>query len=143
MTAKQMQERANDLRFQNCFAVSRDGLGGGLAMMWTLEINVEIKSYSKHHVDVVVYNETGSNWRCTGVYGHPESDQKKFTWELLRRLDTLSSLQWLCFGDFNEVLNLNEKLGGKDRRVCMVNDFREAIRDCDLTDLGSTGYFFK
>ena len=143
MTAKQMQERANDLRFQNCFAVSRDGLGGGLAMMWTLEINVEIKSYSKHHVDVVVYNETGSNWRCTGVYGHPKSDQKKFTWELLRRLNTLSSLQWLCFGDFNEVLNLNEKLGGKDRRVCMVNDFREAIRDCDLTDLGSTGYFFK
>ena len=27
-------------------------------------------------------------------------------------------------------------------RVCMVNDFREAIRDCGLTDLGSTSYFY-
>lgn len=24
----------------------------------------------------------------------------------------------------------------------MVNDFWEAIRDCDLTDLGSMGYFY-
>lgn len=84
-------------------------------MMWTSEINVETKSYSKHHVDAVVYNETGSNWRCMEVYAHLESDQKRFTWDLLRRLAAISSLPWLCFGDFNEVLNLNEKLGGKDR----------------------------
>lgn len=35
----------------------------------------------------------------TGVYGSPESDQKRHTWELLRRLATLASLLWLCFGD--------------------------------------------
>lgn len=69
-------------------------------------------------------------------------DQKKHTWTFLRRLTSLSSLPWLCFGDFNEVLNLNEKIGGKDKRVCMVNDFREALRDCDLIDLGNTRYPF-
>ncbi|KAL9413837.1 hypothetical protein AB3S75_042347 [Citrus x aurantiifolia] len=45
-------------------------------------------------------------------------------------------MPWLCFGDFNEVLNLNEKLGGKEKSVSMVNDFRETIRDRDLRDLG-------
>ena len=40
------------------------------------------------------------------------------------------------------MLNLNEKLGGRDKRVNMVNEFREAIRDCDLKDLGSIGYLF-
>ena len=142
MTARQMQGKASKLQFQNCFAVDREGLGGGLAMCWTEDINVEIKSFSKHHVDAVVHSEDGRFWRCTGVYGHPETDQKKNTWELLRRLAGLSSLPWLCFGDFNEVLNLNEKLGGRDRRANLVNDFREALKDCDLTGLGSTGYPF-
>lgn len=142
MTSKQMQEKASKMKFQNCFSVSREGLGGRLAMLWDPGTSVEIKSFSKHHVDAVVCNENGNYWRCTGVYGHPESDQKRHTWELLRRLATLSSLPWLCFGDFNEVLNLNEKLGGREKRVNMVNEFREAIRDCDLKDLGSIGYPF-
>ncbi|KAH9651249.1 reverse transcriptase domain-containing protein [Citrus sinensis] len=84
MTARQMQGKASKLQFQNCFAVDREGLGGGLAMCWTEDINVEIKSFSKHHVDAVVHSEEGRFWRCTGIYGHPETDQKKHTWELLR-----------------------------------------------------------
>ena len=87
-----MQEKAKRLHFQNCFAISREGLGGGLALLWREEVTVDIKSFSKHHVDVVVHSENGSYWRCTGVYGHPESDQKRHTWELLRRLAALSSL---------------------------------------------------
>lgn len=106
---------------------------------------MEIKSYSNHHVDAVIHSENGSYWRCTSVYGHSESDQKRHTWELLRRLAALSSLPLLCFGDFNEVLDLNEKSrapGGGDKRANLVNDFGEAIRDSDLIDLGSTGYPF-
>ena len=34
---------------------------------------MEIKSYSKHHIDVVVQNNTGSSWRCTGVYNNPKT----------------------------------------------------------------------
>lgn len=48
----------------------------------------------------------------------------------------------VLFWDFNEVLNLNKKIGGNEKRVTMVNEFREAIRDCDLKDLGSGGYPF-
>lgn len=40
------------------------------------------------------------------------------------------------------MLNLNEKLGGKDKRAELVNNFWEAIRDSDLEDLGSNGYPF-
>lgn len=54
----------------------------------------------------------------------------------------MSSLSWLCFGYFNEVLNLNEKLGGKERQVNMVAEFRETLRECDLVDLGFIEYPF-
>lgn len=65
---------------------------------------------------------------------------KKIYLGAIKRLTILSSLPWLCFGDFNDVMNLNEKLGGKDKRVSMVNNFREAIRDCDLMYLESIRY---
>lgn len=58
----------------------------------------------------------------------------------IKRLIVLSSLPWLCFGDFIGVQNLNEKLGRRDKKVSMVNNFREAIRDCHLMDLESIRY---
>lgn len=60
MMPKQMQNTARRLQFQNCFKVSRKGLGGGLVMMWTSEVTLEVKSFSNHHVDAVVHSENGS-----------------------------------------------------------------------------------
>ena len=142
MMAKQMEAKRRMLKFENCFVVDRCGLGGGLALLWTLDVSLEVKSYSKHHIDAVIHNENGSSWRCIGVYGHPKSEKKKHTWSLLRRLAGMSSLPWLCFGDFNEIFNLNEKVGGKERNPSRVHEFRQAVRDCRLLDLGLKGYPF-
>lgn len=37
--------------------------------------------------------------------------------ELIRRLHSLSLLPWVIVGDFNEILKLNEKLGGLLRNI--------------------------
>lgn len=121
----QMHDRGKALKFENYLAVSRNGLSGGLALLWNSEVVVDIKSYSRYHIDAVVHGDSGSYWRCIGIYGHLESYQKQHTWNLLRRLASLSSLSWLCFGDFNEILQLNEKIGKQDRSVYIVNEFRE------------------
>lgn len=63
----------------------------------------------------------------TGVYGHPEIGQKKHTWI------------WLCFGDFNEILHPNEKSGGTDRNLNLINNFREVLKECNLKDIGYKG----
>ncbi|KAH9799959.1 reverse transcriptase domain-containing protein [Citrus sinensis] len=142
MLPMQMNNVRVELNFENCFSVSRNGLGGGLAMLWSSDIDVKIVSYSQHHIDAEICEEGGSNWRCTGVYGHPETAQKRHTWTLMKRLASLSSLPWLCFGDFNEILHLSEKKGGSARDVNMISEFRDAIRECSLADLGCTGRFF-
>ena len=50
-----------------------------------------------------------------------------------------NNLPWFCCGDFNEILFNYEKEGGPPRvERCMV-DFRKALEDCDLHDLGFTG----
>ena len=81
--------------------------------------------------------------------------QKQHSWTLLQRVSGLFNLSWLCFGDFNEILNLNGKCGGKDRNLNIVTSFREVVQDrhlnmvtsfrevvqaCNLVDLGYTGY---
>ncbi|KAL9462155.1 hypothetical protein AB3S75_000204 [Citrus x aurantiifolia] len=127
---------------ENCFAVSSKGKSGGLAMLWNSETNVNISSFSSHYIDAEIVTENGDQMRCTGIYGHPEANQKKQTWTLLRRLVGLSSSSWLCFGDFNEIMHLNEKNGGNDREPSMIIDFREAVEDCHLRDVGYNGYPF-
>lgn len=139
---KRMRRISESLNFENCFEVGREGMGGGLALLWSSEVTVHIQSYSKHHIDSVVYAENGSYWRCTGVYGHPVAGQKYHTWTLLKRLTSFSSLPWLCFGDFNEILLPNEKKGGNNREIKLMYEFREAIRECDLRDMGWKGMPF-
>lgn len=134
-----MQDRGKALKFENCLTISRNGLSGGLALLWNSKVVVDIKSYSMYHIDAVVHGDTGSYWRCTGIYRHLESDKKQHTWNLLRRLADLSSLTWLFFGDFNEILQLNEKTGKQDRSVYVVNEFKEAVKFCGLIDLRCKG----
>lgn len=62
--------------FPNCFAVIKEGMRDGLAMLWSSKVTVEIKSYSVHHIDVAVYSKRESYWKCTSIYGHPKSAQK-------------------------------------------------------------------
>ena len=92
-------------------------------MMWSSEISVNITSFSSHHIDAEVQTERGKLVRCMGIYGHPETDKKRHTWTLLRRLAGLSSTTWLCFGDFNEILHLHEKNEGNDRNSNAVSEF--------------------
>lgn len=76
LTTRQMQEKSRRLYFEYSFEVERTGKRGGLALIWNSELMVDIKSWSKHHIDAVECAENGSYWRCTGIYGHPETSQK-------------------------------------------------------------------
>lgn len=86
MKAQQIYVDCRNFNFKNLLVVDRHEMGGGLALFWSSEVNVTITFYSSHHIDAVEYNDSGKVWRCTGVYGHPETNQKHHTWTLLKRL---------------------------------------------------------
>ena len=44
-----------------------------------------------------------------------------------KKLANLSSHPWCCFGDFNEVMGINEKNGGNKKNVNVVVEFREVM----------------
>jgi len=60
----------------------------------------------------------------------------------LRSLHGSSSLPWLAFGDFNEILFHHEKEGGRARPQGHIQAFQDALADCGLADIGYTGDIF-
>ncbi len=74
------------LGMRGCFRVERHGYGGGLAMLWSAPLALNIQSYSDHYIDAEVIQEDGLHWRLTGFYGHPERAKRGHSWSLLRHL---------------------------------------------------------
>lgn len=135
-----MNQISRKLKFENCFCVDRSGKRGGLAILWNSEIEVQIKSFSKHHIDAKIHDKNGKHLRCMSVYGHPEMGQRKHTWMLMRHLASLSSSHWLCFGDCNEILHSYEKTSGNAKDLNVITEFRKAPQDCNLVDVGYRGF---
>lgn len=141
MSANRSQELKGRLRFPNAFGVSCNGLSGGLVIMWKNEVTMELKTYSKYHIDMWVTENTAEakRWRFTGFYGEPKRSQRKESWTMHRFLRNESDLPWLCAGDFNEILHDHEQFGGNDREEWKMEGFREAVQYCEFTYLGYYG----
>ncbi|KAK2662525.1 hypothetical protein Ddye_001099 [Dipteronia dyeriana] len=68
-----------------------------------------------------------------------DANQRTHSWTILRRLAGMVSLPWIFLGDFNEILDSVEKLGGIPKSWNLLSDFRETLDDCGLEDLGYIG----
>ncbi|XP_042944769.1 uncharacterized protein LOC122278652 [Carya illinoinensis] len=127
----------------NCLTVDCEGRSGGLSLLWRQEVELTIKSFSKHHIDAEVKDSDNKGWwQVTGLYRHPETSRREETWDLMRSLSRGAHERWLVMGDFNEITSRMEKKGGKDRAELQMESFRRIIDDCTLIDLGSEGTSF-
>lgn len=63
-------------------------------------------------------NSSYGDWYLVGFYGPPYAAKKRKAWKNLCAL--LESIQgpWICFGDFNIVLDSEEKDGAQLRAQC-------------------------
>ncbi|KAK4397309.1 hypothetical protein Sango_1567500, partial [Sesamum angolense] len=124
----------------NSICVPSKGKSGGLALLWPKSVSVLLQNYSHNHIDVFVKLEDSKDWwRFTGLFGEPETSKRERTWNLLSHLHGQSGRVWLCAGDFNEILDQSEKLGGPPHPAWQIQNFREALAGCALSNLGFTG----
>ena len=61
-----------------------------------------------------------------------ETDRRPESWAKLKFLKISSSLPWLVIGDFNEIIGLSEKEGGRIRPNRQMELFLEVINFCAL-----------
>lgn len=94
--------------FANGIGVGRQGVDGGVALLWSTEIDIQVISFYLFHIDAYVGSAV-NGWRLTGFYGRPEIEKRHHTWALLRKLKGMSNKPWVVCGDFNEILHWTEK----------------------------------
>ncbi|XP_060959448.1 uncharacterized protein LOC133030655 [Cannabis sativa] len=126
----------NAFKFPNGIEVPRIGLSGGLLFLWNSNVNVTIINYGRHFVDCYIALLDGPTCHFSGFYGSPVVAQRKFTWELLKKLkDSAPLLPWLVMGDFNEIISHTDKLGGPIKNDSQIDDFRNTIDASGLQEL--------
>ena len=128
--------------FKNMLVVDCIGKSGGLALLWKEEAGVEIQNYNLHHINAVVTPENLTPWVFTSFYEHPESHKRCEAWNLLCHLKLLITEPWLCAGDFNEILDQSEKVGGRRRPQFLMENFRNTLELCGLHELDYKGPLF-
>lgn len=99
---------------------------------------MRLDSYSMHHIFIFTRDENGNQLTLTSSYGNPNTGQKEVSWRLLRELkpNPNNEKPWICFGDFNEIPHQHEKVGAIARSYQQMANFRAAVKDCGLSDLG-------
>jgi hypothetical protein len=99
--------------FSNLFVMDSIGKSGGLASLWNDEAGFEIQNYSRCHINAIIkVRGMVDCWKFTVFYGHPDASKCHEAWSLLQHVANLEPLPWLCLGDFNEILDNEEKCGG-------------------------------
>ncbi|TYH10968.1 hypothetical protein ES288_A07G221100v1 [Gossypium darwinii] len=129
-------------RMEGCLAVNACGKSGGLVMMWKAGTKVEIKNYSGNHIDSFIHDENNKPIRFTGFYGNADPNNRKSSWDMLKRVGRLVKERWIIGGDFNAILDNSEKEGGRRKPQTLMDDFREVIDELSLVDLKTDNGWF-
>ncbi|XP_074346129.1 uncharacterized protein LOC141684888 [Apium graveolens] len=130
---------ASKLGFTNFFSVDRVGRSGGLVIFWKHNMSCAVMSSSQNHIDLEVKEGRNLCWKLTCFYGFPERERRQESWDFIRSLASSSQLPWCIFGDFNDMLYLEDKKGKHLHPQRLLNGFKSAIEDCNLSELELKG----
>ena len=105
-------------------------------------MNLDVINFTDNHILAKVVETDGFVWHLTGFYGWPEANEKRKSWALLSHLKTLVEGPWCCIGDFNAILHASEKQSVIAPYYNQMEDFRVALENCAMKDLGLIGHKF-
>lgn len=137
--SNKIEALASKLGYTDYFSVDRQGMGGGLAVFWWKTSKCSVLNSSQNHIDLHVQEGSRGTWRLTCFYGFPERERRQESWDFLRSLASMSDLPWCIFGDFNDLLYISDKKGRHPHPQRLMDGFKSAIEDCQLTEIDLKG----
>ncbi|KAI5663501.1 hypothetical protein M9H77_22824 [Catharanthus roseus] len=108
---------------------------------------------SRSHMDVMDMNSQAihscitckvSLWKffVSFVYGLHSVVSRRPLWQSLVQFGSTLKQPWLVLGDFNNILNGNERRGQSSVSSYEVRDFMKCCVDLGLVDINSRGFYF-
>ncbi|KAH0698593.1 hypothetical protein KY284_012808 [Solanum tuberosum] len=129
------------LDYTDVIQVPAFGYSGGIALLWrNSEINVEPFVITEQEIHVTIkVSSSFPKFFFSVIYAKNTYGLRKILWENLKNITARIKGPWLVCGDFNEVTNASEKLGGRPINNTKCAKFISCLDDMDMIDLGFTG----
>lgn len=74
--AAEMSNIQSRLKFYNGVWVDAIGRSGGMALLWSNEVDLRIRALGDRYINFELDSRLGESWRGTGIYGWSDSGQK-------------------------------------------------------------------
>ncbi|CAL9225059.1 unnamed protein product [Arabidopsis halleri] len=124
--------------FVSHFTVPPLGLSGGLVLFWKDDVVVEVLSSSQNFIDTKIKFQNISSF-LTFVYGAPNVEDRQKIWNEISSLGDSRDEAWLLMGDFNEIMDNSEKVGGPTRAEGTFIPFRSFVSQNGLWEVNHSG----
>ncbi|XP_074277721.1 uncharacterized protein LOC141601346 [Silene latifolia] len=118
-------------------------LGGRVWIIWLPQLfSIHLLASSDQHITVeVIEISSGDSFWYTVVYGFNSDGERQRLWSQINNLKDNCSKPWCICGDFNSLLNYNERLGS-DVTWKEIRDFRQCMSYCEVNDIQAYGSFY-
>ena len=97
---------------------------------------------SKHLIHTDLWDNKSNSLSITFIYGHPKESKREEVWIKLRSFKLLAHSNWLCIGDFNEVLNEDDEFSFNRGTVSGADSFQQLISILGLCEVIASGQKF-
>lgn len=85
----------------------------------------------------------GRDWfYMTTIYAHNQLELRSICWTKIERLQVGSTSDWLLLGDFNNVLSINDRIGGNAVHMNEFVDLENMMTNLGLFEMPSSGNHF-
>ena len=84
------------IKFKHKFMALRRNKAGGLVIFWKEDFDLTIETFSKNHIDITVNKNKVEEWRFTGFYYKPNTQNRHKAWARLKNLKSRGSAPWIC-----------------------------------------------
>lgn len=124
--------------YSHHFTVPPEGLSGGLALSWKPSVQLDVLYSSPNIIDTCI-TSNNKTFFVSYIYGAPRREERSDFWNKLSELGTQRQEAWLITGDFNDLLNNSEKVGGPPRWEGSFLAFRSFVTQYGIWDLQHSG----
>ncbi|XP_021826248.1 uncharacterized protein LOC110767113 [Prunus avium] len=113
ISSKKAIDTVKSLGFPCYEIVDSVGFSGGLWLLWKdTNVNIEILGSTDQSITTCVTSPGKTPWLLTTIYASPCGPKREKLWEYLDFVNSCHQLPWVLAGDFNEMLHVEDKLGG-------------------------------
>ncbi|XP_074277647.1 uncharacterized protein LOC141601278 [Silene latifolia] len=118
--------------------------GGRVWLIWDPTMfSVDVRDITDQCIHAAIRDRLRKkNFCITMVYGFNKQAERESLWHSLRKYYGTTKEAWVVCGDFNTILDTNERIGGSSVTLAEMTPFLQVVQDCELYEISACGSYY-